>query len=278
MSDLSPVQPDFSMHDTWPGQLDVALDDVLHLEEIDRDLFRATYAEPRWPVLYGGQVLALALLAAGRTVSQERTPHSLHGYFLRPGSAARPTVFRVERDREGRTYAARRVVALQGGEVILNLSTSFSAPDSGPEVQLDRAPELEGPEGLESEVAAGLFGFETRIPPQPFDRSVYPVHYWARATAPVSGGALGHAAALTYLSDSSSGVAHVDPDRLGGLTSLDHALWFHRPVRMDEWVLVELVPHVVGGGRGWYTGNVYDAAGVLVASLAQQSLFRDQRS
>src|SRR5690349_13598248 len=102
--------------------------DVLDLEELDRDLYRSTLVFPDPFPLYGGQVAAQALLAAGRTVPEGRLPHSLHGYFLRPGDAARPTIFRVDRDRDGGSFSARRVVALQGGEVVLNMSVSFQRP------------------------------------------------------------------------------------------------------------------------------------------------------
>src|SRR3954465_1852577 len=122
--------------------------EVLRLDELDRDLYRSrlVFADP-FP-LYGGQVAAQALHAAGRTVAAERLPHSLHGYFLRSGDAARPTVFRVDRDRDGGSFSARRVVALQGGEVIFSMSASFSAGGPGPDVQLDPTPEVEPPGGL----------------------------------------------------------------------------------------------------------------------------------
>jgi acyl-CoA thioesterase-2 len=258
------------------SQGDVDLHEVLELEEIDTDLYRAPFVDARWPTLYGGQVLAQALLAAGRTVG-ERLPHSLHGYFLRGGSPGRPTVFRVDRDREGRTYAARRVVALQGGEVILNLSASFTLPDTGPELQLDAPPPLDDPETLPVYVFPGLLDFEARMPEQPVEDTPWPLRYWARAAHRLGEDRLMHAAALTYLSDTSSGVGYIEADVRGNLTSLDHAMWFHRDVDLDDWVLVELVPHVVGGGRGWYTGSVFDRTGVLVASLTQESLFRYNR-
>src|SRR4051794_26077511 len=119
--------------------------DVLNLEEIDRDLYRSTlvFADP-FP-LYGGQVAGQALHAAGRTVPEERLPHSLHGYFLRSGDAARPTVFRVDRDRDGGSFSARRVVALQGGEVIFSMSASFQRPGAGPDLQVVEAPDTEEP-------------------------------------------------------------------------------------------------------------------------------------
>src|SRR5688572_19061710 len=119
--------------------------DILRLDEIDRDLYRSTlvFADP-FP-LYGGQVAAQALLAAGRTVDRDRLPHSLHGYFLRSGDAARPTIFHVERDRDGRTFSARRVIAIQGGEVIFNMSASFQASEEGPDHQVQQPLDVEPP-------------------------------------------------------------------------------------------------------------------------------------
>src|SRR5215207_5202582 len=126
-----------------PSASEPDLFDVLELEEIDRDLYRSTLVFPDPLPLYGGQVAAQALLAAGRTVPEDRLPHSLHGYFLRSGDAARPTVFRVDR-----SFSARRVVALQGGEVVFSMSTSFAVAGEGPDLRADPVPTVEPPDGL----------------------------------------------------------------------------------------------------------------------------------
>src|ERR1700712_5269028 len=140
--------------------------DVLDLEEIDRDLYRSTlvFADPFPP--YGGQVAAQALLAAGGTVPGDRLPHSLHGYFLRSGDAARPTVFRVDRDRDGGSFSARRGVALQGGGVIFSMSASFQRPGTGPDVQVVEAPATEQPDDAAPFTLPRLFSMAARRPPQ----------------------------------------------------------------------------------------------------------------
>ena len=253
-----------------------SLDDVLELEEIDRDLYRSRLVYPDRYALYGGQVAAQALLAAGRTVDPDRLPHSLHCYFLRSGDASRPTVFRVDRDRDGRSFSARRVVAIQGGEVLASLSCSFTPPADGPDVQVEPAPVRGGePGGLPLYEPGRLFDMECRVPPeQDHPAAVWPARFWSRATAVLPDDPLVHACVLTYLSDISSGVGAIEGAEDWTATSLDHAVWFHRPVRMDDWVLMDLVPHSVAACRGWYTGTVHDRGGRLVASLTQETLAR----
>jgi acyl-CoA thioesterase-2 len=248
--------------------------DVLDLEEIDRDLYRGRllFADP-FP-LYGGQVAAQALLSAGRTVPPDRVPHSLHGFFLRSGDAARPAVFRVDRDRDGRSFSARRVVALQGGEVIFSMSASFTAPGEGPDVAVEAAPPAEPPDGLPAHALPRLFSFESRRPTQPYADAHWPTRFWARSTATLPEDPLLHACALTYLSDIGTGLSALPADEASPGPSLDHALWFHRPARLDGWVLMDLVPRTVAAGRGWYTGTLHTADGVLAASFVQETLFR----
>jgi acyl-CoA thioesterase-2 len=248
--------------------------ELLTLEELDRDLYRATtvFEEPH--SIYGGQVAAQALVAAGRTVPSERAPHSLHGYFLRGGDPRQHTIFKVDRDRDGRSFSARRVVAVQNGEVILNMSVSFQVWEDGLHRHVDHMPDLEPPEQLEHGAIPRLASFEGAIPTQPQDGMEVPSRFWARCTQSLPDDPLMHAAVLTYVSDTSSGLATLHRDGWWTSSSLDHAMWFHRHVRLDEWVLVELAPHTVGGGRGMYTGSVYSRKGVLAASLAQEALFR----
>jgi acyl-CoA thioesterase II len=259
-----------------PAPAGTTILDLLALEEIDRDLYRSTVHFGDENALYGGQVAAQALLAAGFTVAPDRVPHSLHGYFLRSGDAARPTIFRVERDRDGRSFSARRVVALQTGEVILNMSASFHVPDGGADHQVRSAPEVTGPEGLPGIELHRMFSIETRQP-DPAEGPL-PTRFWMRCGLDLPASPLLHACVLTYVSDTSSGLGLL-PGALEQLgPTLDHSVWFHRPVRMDDWVLVELVPQSVAGLRGFYTGAMFDRDGVLVASLAQESLFRSRKS
>jgi acyl-CoA thioesterase II len=248
--------------------------DVLDLEQLDRDLYRSTLVFSDDFPLYGGQVAAQALKAAGGTVPADRLPHSLHGYFLRSGDAARPTIFRVDRDRDGGSFSARRVVALQGGEVILNMSASFQAPGRGPEHQVEDAPDAEPPEASAPLELPRLFSMESRRPSQPHPAAHFPTRFWARATVPLPDDDLVHACVLTYLSDIGTGLSALPHDEASPGPTLDHALWFHRWARLDEWVLMDMQPRTVSGGRGWYTGTVTTADGVLAASFVQETLFR----
>lgn len=255
------------------GPEGVALLDVFALERVDRDLFRSTALfEERWS-LFGGQVAAQALLAAGRTVDAARRPHSLHGYFLRPGDSRRPVVFSVERDRDGRSFSARRVVALQEGEVILNLSASFHADDDDAEDEVA----LTRPQAVATEVTIPhrLIGFEQRVVDLPY--TAHPTQVWMRCTEDLPDDPLVHAAALTYLSDIYTGHGALASAVGKHQSTLDHTVWFHRPARADEWVLMDLQPRSVGRGRGLYTGALWTEPGGLVASLAQETLYRSEK-
>lgn len=269
-----------------PASADGSFLDLVNLERIDRDIFRARFVFDEPYALYGGQVATQALLAAALTVGAERLPHSLHGYFLRPGDASRPTVFQVFRDRDGRSYSARRVVALQGGNVIFNMSTSFAIGSDSPDIQgetaLDRT---ELPLGEEFAMPR-LFSFQARTAPGDDGDDGFPLRWWARcsddfALAQAAGAPIPRALldilALTYLSDIGSGIIAYDSEEFQSGSSLDHVLWFHRPIAVDDWVLMDLRPRSVSYGRGLYHGDVLDAKGVLGASIAQQNLFRRVR-
>ncbi|WP_236830908.1 acyl-CoA thioesterase II [Blastococcus sp. KM273128] len=270
---MDTVAADPDRHPAGPTVLD-----VLALEEIDRDLYRSTllFADP-FP-LYGGQVAAQALLAAGRTVDPDRLPHSLHGYFLRSGDAARPTVFRVDRDRDGGSFSARRVVAIQGGEVVFSMSASFALPGAGPDQQVQEVPAVDHPDGLPVFELPRLFSVEGRRPPQPFPDAHWPTRFWARSTVPLPGDRLVHACVLTYLSDIGTGLSALPEDEAAPGPSLDHAVWFHRHAPLDDWVLMDMVPRTVSGGRGWYTGSITTPGGLLAASFTQETLFRPGRN
>ncbi|TQS42731.1 acyl-CoA thioesterase II [Cryptosporangium phraense] len=225
--------------------------------------------------MFGGQPVAQALRAAGLTVPEGRLPHSLHGYFLRAGDAGQPTDFRVDRDRDGGSYSARRVTALQRDEVIFTMSCSFTTTADGPDVDDVPAPDVPGPE---NPVPMGrIVSMETALPPYPYPGSAWPTRYWVRCTADLPDDPLLHACVLAYVSDVSNGTAAYHDETARSGSSLDHALWFHRPVRMDEWVLMDLVPHTIAHGRGFYSGTMRSADGALVASIAQESLFRSRR-
>lgn len=260
------------------GHLGDPLTDLLDLEEIDTDLYRSQLLFADHYALYGGQVAAQALRAAGLTVPPDRLPHSLHSYFLRPGDASRPTLFQVHRDRDGRSYSARRVVAVQDGKVIFTLSASFHTGQQGPDKQVTEAPPFPPPEDCAPFTLPRLFSVESRGSGARMPHEIVPRRFWARSpSAPTADDQLLHACVLTYLSDISSGLHAIEDDHARASASLDHAVWFHRPVRMDDWTLTEVVPHSAAGGRGWYTGSVFDTSGRLVASFAQEALFRHAR-
>ncbi|HVU74988.1 MAG TPA: acyl-CoA thioesterase domain-containing protein [Mycobacteriales bacterium] len=252
--------------------------DVLDLEEVDRDIYRSRYTVEGRPRLYGGQVAAQALLAAGLTVEADRRPHSLHGYFLRTGDAARPTAFRVDRDRDGRSFSARRVVALQRGEVIFNMSCSFQVGGDS----LDRhdvpLPAIAPPGDLPS-YAISFPSIEMQVPPQPDEAEggAYPSHFWARVGVPLGDDPLRHACAMTYLSDMGTGLVRWVTDGEAPGPSLDHAVWFHRPLRADDWMRLDFYPRSVSTGRGLYIGSISSPEGEVGCSIAQEALFRRRR-
>lgn len=273
--------------------------DVLDLERIDADIFRGRNEPSEWPRLFGGQVAAQALCAAQRTVEEHRA-HSLHGYFLRSGDPKTPVTFTVDRIRDGRSFSTRRVVALQNGRAIFNTSISFHTTEEGyehqdsmPEVAdpetlptwADRAEELEGkiPEELRQWMRRER-PIETRsaLPHSLFSDqpSTEPNPVWIRATGEVPDDPDIHVQLVTYASD----IAFVDnmyrPHRRPGspgamLASLDHALWFHRPVRLDDWLLFHQDSPSAFGARGFARGAFYDRAGIHLASVAQEGVMRE---
>src|SRR5262245_22784161 len=252
--------------------------DVLDLEELDRDLYRgAAYGGFH---LFGGHVLAQALRAAIFTVDDDRSPHSLHGYFLRRGDPHRHVILQVHRDRDGGSFSARRVVAIQQGEVIFTVAASFAKdeaageyavampdvarPDAVVEVRADGAAAGGPPDYFES-VSAMPDGSEPRAVGR----------LWARCRTPLGDDPSVHACALAYLSDFGSGFASVETEGVSkGGPSIDHSMWFHRPIRADDWVLVDLWPLRASSGRGTYMGTIHDADGVLGCALSQEALLR----
>jgi acyl-CoA thioesterase-2 len=247
--------------------------DLLQLEQIEEDTFRANYVfDEKWP-LYGGQVAAQALLAAGLTVSPERHPHSLHGYFLRRGDASRPTMFKVDRDRDGHSFSARRVVAIQRGEVIFSTSTSFAVPDTEMVRQAPQLPTVTPPQDGVEWTVPRMFSLEVRIPPED-GVATWPARFWSRFTTALGDDVLLNAAALTYLSDVSADMHSFATDGFIPAASLDHAVWFHHPARLDDWIFTDYTARAIAGNRGMYTGSLFDPTGLMVASVAQEALYR----
>nr|WP_157489732.1 acyl-CoA thioesterase II [Frigoribacterium sp. Leaf44] len=250
--------------------------------------------------VFGGQVAAQALVAAQRTVGGGRDVHSLHSYFLRPGDLTIPITFTVDRIHDGRSFATRRTQASQDGVPIFSMIASFQTPDEGLDHQVDMPTGLPDPEGVPSdaELLSAVDNpvaqswarrpFDMRHVPSPVYFSVEGDHVahqavWLKATGPLPDDADLHRAALLYASDYTllepiyrrHGVAFVTPGLK--VASLDHAMWWHRPARVDEWLLyVQESPNAVGG-RGLSLGRIYDRAGTLVASVAQEGMVRVPR-
>lgn len=248
--------------------------------------------------VFGGQVLAQSLVAAQRTMDPERSVHSMHGYFLRPGAVDRPITFAVDRIHDGRSFSTRRTQAYQGGQPILSMIASFQDADEGLEHQVDMPSDIPDPESLPSaadslahldhDVArfwAVERPFDLRHVPSPIYLSVQGEHLahqavWFRAIGALPDDPILHRAALAYASDYSilepTMRRHGVPWTAPGLkaASLDHAMWWHRHGRVDEWLLyVQESPNAIGG-RGLNLGRIYDRAGRLLASVAQEGMIR----
>jgi len=259
--------------------------DVLRLEPHGPDTFVGESPRYEWGRIYGGLVIAQALLAATRTVdSPGHIVHSLHAYFILSGNPKEPVRYEVDRLRNGKSFTTRQVVARQSGGAILNLSASFQRREDGPDVSSNEKPfGVRAPE--ESKELDWAVSLEARLA----EHSLKPPRsrVWCRYSDPIGDDAAEHAAALAYLSDSnpmdairSAHPLHPDRDDPGELfmgASLDHALWFHRPVRADEWLLFDMRSHQLIGTRGLATGDVFTRDGKLVATVAQQGLVRVRR-
>jgi len=282
-----------------------ALDDLLRLldlEPLEVNLFRGQSRDLGGKAVFGGQVIGQALVAASRTV-EGRLPHSLHAYFLRPGDMARPIVYEVDRVRDGKSFTARRVQAIQGGEVLLSMICSFQVPEPGFEHQAPM-PEVPAPESLrpQRELVKEWLAAVPQVPPrirEAFERRTAvefrPVEprnplvpmvdpprqsFWVRSNGPLPDAPLLHACVLAYASDFSLLSTALRPHGVSWLTpglavaSIDHALWFHRPFRLDDWLLYVMDSPTAQGGRGLSLGQFFDRRGRLVASVAQENLMR----
>ncbi len=274
--------------------------DLLALERIEKNLFRGQSQDLGWGQVFGGQVLGQALSAAVQTVPDERHVHSLHGYFLLAGDVRRPIVYEVDRIRDGKSFTTRRVTAIQKGRAIFSMAASFQVDEEGFSHQEDM-PEVPGPDGLASrtELARRVADqipsplrerltaespIETRpIDPQnPFAPDERPPisAAWYRACGKLPDDPSLHRYMMAYASDFNFLSTAMLPHEVSWLTpgmqvaSLDHAMWFHRPFRMDEWVLHVMESPSASGGRGLVRGRMFDQQGNLVATTAQEGLIR----
>lgn len=277
-----------------------ALDDlvgILDLEQIEVNIFRGRSPDEKRQRVFGGQVAGQALVAAGRTVDRDRHVHSLHAYFLRPGDPNLPIVYEVDRIRDGRSFTTRRVVAIQHGKAIFNLSASFQVVEEGVNHQLPmpEAPEAESLPTFHERMAPWkeqLGEWYTRPrpidtryaadPPRALDSEKREPRQqvWIRADGSLPDDPLLHVCVAAYASDmtllDSILMAHGlswDQPRLMG-ASLDHAMWFHRPFRADEWLLYDQESPSASGARGLARGEIFTADGRHVLSVMQEGLIR----
>ncbi|AGP57665.1 acyl-CoA thioesterase [Streptomyces rapamycinicus] len=293
------------MNDALQGLLD-----LLDLEQIEEDIFRGTSdAAPLVPRVFGGQVAAQALVAAGRTVPADRSAHSLHAYFLRPGDPGAPIVYTVDRIRDGHSFTTRRVVAVQHGQPIFHLSASFQLHEDGLEHQepmpdvpdpltlptadelLPRYEHLFSP-GVAQRMLQARASIDLRyVDEPPFGSVGRPrepkSQVWFRTNGKLDGVAdhpLLHVCLATYVSDmtllDSILLAHgrggwAVGDIVGA--SLDHAMWFHRPFRVDDWLLYDQESPSASGGRGLAKGRIFTADGRLAVSVIQEGVMRVPR-
>src|SRR6266851_4860406 len=234
--------------------------DLLDLEQIEVNIFRGRSPDERVQRVFGGQVAGQALVAAGRTVPADRPVHSLHAYFIRPGDPSVPIVYLVDRVRDGRSFTTRRVSAVQHGKTIFTLSASFHHPEPGPE-HADPMPDAPPPDTVErnSDRLARMLGeANPRVWDNPID---------LRSVGPMSA-----EAALDPLLRTTRNLIWLDGRTSGA--SLDHAMWFHRPFRADQWLLYAQESPAAFGARGLARGEVFTADGRLVVSVMQEGLIR----
>ncbi len=281
---------------------------TLDLEPLERDLFRGRSPRVGWQRVYGGQVLGQALVAAVRTIEGRgdagsdapHQTHSLHGYFMLPGDPKAPIIYQVDRLRDGKSFSTRRVTAIQHGKAMFAMSASFHREEEGYDHQATM-PDVPPPENLPSEKELkesfidqmpdnmrAYWERERPIEMRPVDMSRYIVrekqtpvqHVWMRATGELPDDLALHQCVLAYASDftllDTALIAHGKLlfDKDIQLASLDHALWFHRPFRADEWLLYSQDSPSAHGARGFCRGKIFTRDGVLVASTAQEGLMR----
>jgi len=287
-----------------PHELGFDINGLLTLEQLDLNLFRSTVNQPNINnALFGGQMLGQGLKAAGLTV-QDRAPHSLHAYFLLAGDRELPVIYDIEPTRDGGSFTTRRVVARQKGRTIFTMEVSFQRTEPGHEHSIQIDDDIPEPEQVANmaELAAQYVDLMPPNAARALARSrlveIRPINpedyflrkasrsqgrYWIKAGQTVSDDALTQSAALAYMSDyfltSTAMLEHATSLWAGRVmtASLDHAMWFHRPCRVDEWLLVDAVSPFAGGARGLSRGQIFDRQGLLVASVAQEGLIRPLR-
>jgi acyl-CoA thioesterase-2 len=278
--------------------------ETLNLETLEQNLFRGRSPQTRWQRVFGGQVIGQALVAACRTVDvATRPPHSLHAYFLLGGDPRVPIIYEVDRIRDGKSFTTRRVVAIQHGHAIFSMSASFHVEEAGFSHQA-KMPNVPSPDQLPTEeeirrevlptmpeAVRRFYERERPIELRPVEYSRYSgkkiedarFDVWIRCVERLPDDRAIHQCVLAYASDMALLDASLIPhgksvfDRSIMAASLDHALWFHRPFRADEWMLYSQDSPSSEGARGFSRGLIFSADGRLIASVAQEGLVRERR-
>lgn len=268
----------------------MAIEQILGLEQLEVNIYRGAVFNPEDGYLsrtFGGHIAGQALVSAVRTVKPEYQVHSLHGYFLRPGDATKPAVYLVDRPRDGSSFCTRRVNAVQNGEVIFSMGASFQTAQDGIEHQ-DEMPPVVAPEDVDPDDENGIAQFAEwdirRVPQGEVTRlpgKVSQQQVWFRHRDQLPDDPLLHICALAYMSDltllGSAQVNHTEDRPHLGVASLDHAMWFMRPFRADEWLLYDQNSPSARGGRALTQGQIYNIRGDMVAAVVQEGLTRYKR-
>ncbi len=274
----------------------MAIEEILDLEQLEVDIYRGRVFSPEsgyFQRTFGGHVAGQSLVSAVRTVDPRYQVHSLHGYFLRPGDADQPTVFIVERSRDGGSFATRRVNAIQHGQIIFSMGASFQADQEGIHHQdvMPAAPPPDGLPGLDSIKVFDDAGFKQF---EEWDVCIVPrdqlllspgkasqQQVWFRHRDPLPDDPVLHICALAYMSDltllGSAQVNHLDVREHLQVASLDHAMWFMRAFRADEWLLYDQSSPSASGGRSLCQGKIFTQSGEMVAAVMQEGLTRFPR-
>jgi acyl-CoA thioesterase-2 len=274
---------------------------LFELEELEQGLYRGSSWDLGYRALYGGQVLGQSVIAAYRTLPDDRRIHSFHSYFLLPGDATKPVVYEVETVRDGRSFSARRVKAIQNGRTIFYMTASFQKVEQGLSHQFSEMPDMPAPESVDKDIRFYDDNFDTlssrmqeALPfHRPVDiRSINGSHafnavkrdpkrqLWLKGTDKISDDVALNQASLAYASDyhflSTALQAHglASQDKSLRLATIDHAMWFHHTFKFDDWLMYEMESPFSGNGRALVQGKIYNKEGLLVASSVQEGLLR----
>ena len=265
----------------------------INCETLDLNLYRGQSKDLKTGQVYGGQVLGQAIKAAYNTLEEERIIHSAHAYFLLRGDVNAPIIYEVDRSLDGGSFSSRRVVAIQHGRQIFHLSASFQKPEQGLDFYQQWTPPVDV---LNEALSTGLPPerhfqdeyFDVYYIPEDKRSSEYSIQYWMKAKHPLPDDMACHHSVLAYISDMGLLTATVTPHPLDEseirkrikkvlLATIDHAIWFHRPFRADDWLFYECCVQSTGNGRGFSHGKIFDQKGTLVASTSQEGLLRTRR-